>query len=213
MISIVRSGRALLLCAAITLVSAAASARPAEAPAASVEVYRTWLAEKAGRAADVRAFELYLAHQGVGGVFPTYQLLRSESSWAQCGGRPFALAPRALWPHVVRTLSFIRAWIVPKTGSLEVVSGYRDPTFNACAGGAPQSAHIGFWALDLVPIGPIRREDMVARLCAVHAAHGAAAHIGLGFYAGMRFHIDSWAFRRWGADRHSASSPCPGATG
>src|ERR1700741_2519107 len=101
MILIVRSGRALLLCAAITLVSAAASARPAEAPAASVEVYRTWLAEKAGRAADVRAFELYLAHQGVGGVFPTYQLLRSESSWAQFGRGPLSLAPRAVLPQVV----------------------------------------------------------------------------------------------------------------
>ena len=212
MISLARLARALLLCAALVLVSAAAPP-PTQAPGASVEAYRTWLAEKPGRAAEVHAFEHYLARQGVAGVFPTLQILRSESSWVRCGGRPFALAPRALWPHIVRTISFIRTRVVPKIGPLEVVSGYRDPALNACAGGAPQSAHVGFWALDLVPPGPISREEMIARLCAVHAARGPAAHIGLGFYAGMRFHVDSWAFRRWGADHHSATSPCVGASG
>jgi len=211
MVSLAGLARASLLGAALVFVSAAAPPEPA--PQAPVEAYRAWLAEKPARASEVGAFERYLAKQGVAGVFATYQILRSESSWARCGGRPFALAPRAAWPHIVTTLKFIRAWVVPETGPLEVVSGYRDPALNACAGGASQSAHVGFWALDLVPTGPIRREEMIARLCAVHAAHGRAAHIGLGFYAGMRFHVDSWRFRRWGADRHGASSPCLGVTG
>jgi hypothetical protein len=32
--------------------------------------------------------------------------------------------------------------------------------------------------------------------------------IGLGFYAGNRFHVDSKGFRRWGADGKGATSPC-----
>jgi hypothetical protein len=204
--------RAALIGAGFLLVVAAA-APPLEPPPPSLAAYRAWLAEAPGRAAEVGAFERYLARQGVAGIFPTYQVLRTESSWVHCGGRPFTLAPRTVWPHIVRTLSFIRAFVAPNTGPLEVVSGYRDPRLNVCAGGAAQSAHVGFWALDLVPTGPITRDVMIARLCAVHAAHGRTANIGLGFYAGTRFHVDSWAFRRWGADRHSASSPCLGVAG
>ena len=32
--------------------------------------------------------------------------------------------------------------------------------------------------------------------------------IPLGFYQGMRFHIDTNGFRRWGSDYHTATSPC-----
>jgi hypothetical protein len=32
--------------------------------------------------------------------------------------------------------------------------------------------------------------------------------IGLGFYSGLRFHVDSRRFRVRGADGHAATSPC-----
>jgi tRNA(Leu) C34 or U34 (ribose-2'-O)-methylase TrmL len=54
----------------------------------------------------------------------------------------------------------------------------------------------------------MNRSALIARVCANHGQHGAAYHIGLGFYDELRFHIDSRSFRRWGADYHSSTSPC-----
>jgi hypothetical protein len=179
---------------------------------ASDEAFQEWLAQDRERAAEVQAFQNYLAQKGVAEVLPAYQILRSETAWAECGGQPFTIAPRAAWPHIVGTLDFIRDRVVPHTGPVEVVSGYREAKLNACSGGASKSAHVGFWALDLVPVGPISREEMVAKICATHARHGRAAHIGLGIYSGRRFHIDSKSFRRWGSDYRGASSPCNGVT-
>jgi hypothetical protein len=214
----VRFLRSLVL-AAVMLVSATAVPR-AEAPSAGERIegasriaFQLWLAFRPARAAEVNAFSGYLTDHGVGGVFPVHQILRSESSWRRCSGEPFAMPPRELWPNVVDTLKFIRDRVIPETGQLEVVSGYRTPDANRCAGGASQSAHVGFWALDMVPAARIDRDQMIARLCAMHARHGARANAGLGFYNGMRFHIDTKRFRRWGADRSGGSSPCAGITG
>jgi hypothetical protein len=44
-------------------------------------------------------------------------------------------------------------------------------------------------------------------LCAVHARRGPDYGVGLGFYAFLRFHIDTTKFRRWGADPDSTSCP------
>jgi hypothetical protein len=120
------------------------------------------------------------------------------------------LAPRAEWPHVVGALRFIRDQVAPNTGELEIVSGYRDHALNKCSGGSSASAHVGFWALDLEPVAKISREAMFAKLRPVFAARGRAARIGLGFYDGTRFHIDSRSFRTWGSDGRGASSPCNG---
>jgi hypothetical protein len=180
-------------------------------PLSSPLAFQVWLALKPARAGDVRAFERYLGAQRVAGVVPLHQIMRSESDWARCRGEPFVVAPRALWPNIVKTLRFLRARVVPAIGPVNVVSGYRSAPANACSGGARASAHLGFFALDLVPAGALGRAAIIARLCAVHAAHGAAANIGLGFYGGRRFHVDSLRFRRWGADHHGASSPCGAA--
>ena len=183
---------------------------PPDPPPATAAMYQQWVASVPGRDSEVAAFEAFLTSQHVAGVFPIYELLRSESLWAECGGQPFVLAPRAEWPHLVGTLRFIRDQVVPHTGPLEIVSGFRDPALNTCSGGASASAHVGFWALDLEPVSQVTRNEMVASLCPVYAAQGRAAHIGLGFYDGTRFHIDSRSFRTWGADTRGASSPCNG---
>jgi hypothetical protein len=198
-------------CLALTLTTVAFAASPEytpDPPPATAEMYRSWLAAVPGRDSEVRAFEDFLTSQSVAGVFPTYEILRSESFWAECGGQPFVLAARAQWPHVVGTLRFIRDQVVPKTGPLQIVSGYRDLALNKCSGGSSASSHVAFWALDLEPVGDIGLAAMIADLCPVYAARGRAAHIGLGFYDGRRFHIDSKSFRTWGADTHGASSPC-----
>ena len=35
----------------------------------------------------------------------------------------------------------------------------------------------------------------------------------LGFYDGLRFHVDSKSFRRWGSDNHGKTSPCATVNG
>jgi hypothetical protein len=172
--------------------------------------FARWVQEADGRAAEVHAFESYLQQQSVGDVLPVSQLLLNATSWRGCVAAPYSLPPRALWPNVVPTLRFIRDHIVPALGPVSAVSGYREPELNACAGGATHSAHALYFALDLVPLSAIDRRAMIAAVCRVHARFGAASHVGLGFYQGLRFHIDTHGFRRWGADWHSATSPCAG---
>jgi uncharacterized protein YcbK (DUF882 family) len=58
--------------------------------------------------------------------------------------------PRDLWPNIVPTL-----WYAGKLrevfGPTVVGSGYRDPRHNQEVGGAPDSLHLYFNALDLTP--------------------------------------------------------------
>ena len=190
------------LCASLLLPSGQAQA------ARGPDDFAAWVHAAPGRAAQVQAFETYLRRAGVGAVLPLSQLLLSASSWAACGVAPYSLAPRALWPNVVPTLRFIRARIVPVLGPVAAVSGYRDPVLNKCAGGAPKSAHALYYALDLKPLRLSNRDKMIAAVCKLHARFGPAAHAGLGFYEGLRFHIDTNGFRRWGSDYHAATSPC-----
>jgi hypothetical protein len=45
-------------------------------------------------------------------------------------------------------------------------------------------------------------------LCGVHSRTGANYNAGLGFYAYLRFHVDSTKFRRWNMDP-AVASECP----
>jgi hypothetical protein len=93
--------------------------------------------------------------------------------------------------------------------SVEAVSGFRNAELNQCSGGAKASAHRHFYALDLIPANEdISRSAMIRDICRVHTQRGDDLGIGLGFYAGNRFHVDSKGFRRWGADGRGATSPC-----
>ncbi len=53
-------------------------------------------------------------------------------------------------------------------------------------------------AVDMVPLRPISREALMSALCAIHVASDASTGAGLGFYKGIRFHIDSRKYREWG---------------
>lgn len=167
-----------------------------------------WAHATPGRAKEVRAFEDYLRRQGVGNVLPLSQVMLNASSWRACNVAPWSVAPRELWPHVVPTLRFIRSRIVPTLGPVAASSGYREPALNTCSGGAPKSAHALYYALDLTPLRFKDRDKMIAAVCKLHTRYGARANLGLGFYQGMRFHIDTNGYRRWGSDYHTATSPC-----
>jgi hypothetical protein len=170
--------------------------------------YRSWYLAVPWRAAQVRAFNDYLAGAEVAGVVPTWQLLRTATSWKDCGGQPFEVPPPTEWPHMVQTLRYVRDYVIPAVGPVEPVSVYRNPTLNVCAGGAPESAHKLDSAIDLVPLRPIDRITLMRTLCGVHSAHGAPYNAGLGFYAYLRFHIDSTKYRRWNMDP-AVASECP----
>lgn len=170
--------------------------------------YRSWYLALPSRTAQVKAFNDYLVGAQVGGVVPTWQLLRTATSWQACGAQPFEIPPTEDWPHIIDTLRYIRDYVIPSLGPVEPVSVYRNPTLNVCAGGAPESAHRLYSAIDMVPLRPITREAMMKTLCGDHSAHGEAYHAGLGFYAFMRFHVDSTKYRRWNMDP-AVAAECP----
>lgn len=143
---------------------------------------------------QTRPFRDMLVEARLYTVVPIDQLLRSASDWRPCQAEPYAVAPTAQWPAVRATLTLLQhlrqADILPP---FEVVSAYRGPALNACAGGAAQSAHLRAFAVDLLlPPGtdltPLQRfwQD-----------HGASWSMGLGRYRSGRIHIDTAGYRRW----------------
>lgn len=169
--------------------------------------YRRWVAQAPFRPMYVRAFNNYLIANGVGGVAPTWQLLRTASQWERCAAEPFEVPPTSEWANIVATLRFIGDSVVPVIGSVEPVSVYRNPSLNVCAGGAQASTHREMGAVDIVPLRPTSREALMLDLCEVHLRY-AGRSIGLGFYKGLRFHIDSRKFREWGTASSRGAYGC-----
>jgi hypothetical protein len=170
--------------------------------------YRSWYLAAPWRAGQVKSLNDYLASAQVTGIVPTWQLLRTATSWRECGAQPFEVPPPDEWPHMVQTLRYIRDYVIPAVGPVEPVSVYRNPSLNQCAGGAPESAHKLDSAVDLVPLRPIDRISLMRTLCGTHTQHGAPYQAGLGFYAYLRFHIDSTKYRRWNMDP-AVAAECP----
>ena len=161
--------------------------------------YRYWVGGAPYRSMYVRAFNDYLVNNGVGGVAPTWQLLRTASDWQKCGHQPFEVPPTTAWPNIVAALRYVGAFIEPVIGQVEPVSVYRNPSLNVCAKGALTSTHLTAGAVDMVPLRPISREALMVTLCRIQRDKGSWNSIGLGFYKGLRFHIDSKKAREWGA--------------
>ena len=181
------------------------------APGQTAADYNAWLAASPANRASVRAFRDRLAAEGVDGIVPVWQLIRTSSSWRECGAQPFEVAPADKWVHIVETLKFVRDEVVPAIGQVEALSAYRNERLNACSAGAPRSAHRMFFALDLTPVNAsVDRSAMIRDICRAHARDGRSYDTGLGFYSGRRFHVDSSGYRKWGADGRGASSPCAG---
>ena len=170
--------------------------------------YLAWLARSADARAKVLAFNQFLALEGLNDVVPNWELLRTASMWRDCNGPRFEVAPFAEWQHIARSLRYVHDHVVPVIGPVQAVSGYRDDALNKCAKGAPESAHRHFYAIDLVPIRPLSRAGLIRSMCAIHQWRGEQYDVGLGFYSGTRFHIDSKGYRRWGPDGTGATSPC-----
>ena len=179
------------------------------APGQTPADFGAWLERSPAHRARLAAFRDRLRAEGVDNVVPLWQLVRTSSSWRQCGAEPFEVAPADKWPNIVTTLKFVRDKVVPAVGPVEALSAYRNEGLNACSDGAPRSAHRLFFALDLTPIrAEVSRAGMIHDICAAHAREGRAYNAGLGFYSGRRFHVDSNGYRKWGPNGSGASSPC-----
>jgi hypothetical protein len=179
------------------------------APGQTADDFRNWLRASPAHSAQLTEFRKYLAAEGVDSVVPLWQLVRTSSSWSECGAEPFEAPPADKWAHIVETLKFVRDEVVPAVGAVEALSGYRNDKLNSCSDGAPKSAHRQFFALDLTPVNKaVTRADMIRSVCVSHARDGRAYEAGLGFYTGRRFHVDSHGFRKWGPDGRGATSPC-----
>jgi hypothetical protein len=160
--------------------------------------YRAWIAQASWRPVYVKAFHNYLVTYGVGGVVPTWQLLRTATDWQKCGAQPFEVPPSNAWPNIVAALRYVGTYIVPRIGPVEAVSVYRNAALNTCAKGAQESTHLLMGAVDMVPLRPISREALMTELCRIHRSSGERFYTGLGFYKGIRFHIDNKKYREWG---------------
>lgn len=195
----------------ITLAALAASPSPASSlPEGQGKAdYLAWLARDPGARAQVLSFKSFLDAADVDQVLPTWQLVRTASMWRECKGPRFEVAPFAEWQHIAGTLKFVKNHVEPVIGDVEAVSGFRNAELNSCSGGAKASAHRHFFALDLVPArAELTRGAMIRSICKIHEFRGPQYDVGLGFYTGTRFHIDSKGFRRWGPNGKGATSPC-----
>ncbi len=169
--------------------------------------YQSWV-RNPDNAAALAAYSDYLYRAGVGDVVPIWQLARTASQWSDCGQPPYEVPPVETWPNIVNTLRFVRDQVIPAVGEVEVVSSYRNPVLNKCAGGSSKSVHMLNTAVDLTPIYFYSRSDLMSRLCTIHARAGRTASAGLGFYVGLRFHIDTWKYRAWGISAAEGGNQC-----
>jgi hypothetical protein len=153
---------------------------------------------------DVDTFGAYLVSEHLADVVPMYQLLRSASMWKECHAEPFEVPPPSEWEKVRDVLILLRdlqqRGVLP---SFEVVSAYRDPRLNRCAGGAPGSSHQKF-ALDIAPLSP----EVGANLCRFWREEGKEWDMGVSRYPTGRIHIDRTGYRTWGASHKRGSSYC-----
>ena len=78
--------------------------------------YRNWYAASPAHRIAVTSFNTYLTTYGVGGIVPTWQLLRTATAWQHCGAQPFEVPPVTEWPHIVQTLRYINDYVVPRSG-------------------------------------------------------------------------------------------------
>lgn len=207
--------RAAILALLLTPAPAASAAQPNGTTAEPYVIagqdlagYRAWVAADPEHAIKLSGYADYLAKAGVGDVVPVWQLARTASDWAKCGQPAFEVPPPELWPNIVNSLRYVRDEVKPAVGELEAVSVYRNPILNQCAHGSPKSAHQLNIGVDLVPRYPFDRRELMSRLCTVHARSGLRYGAGLGFYVGLRFHIDVWSYRTWGITGEEGGDQC-----
>ena len=169
----------------------------------------TFAAWKQQNAAAVSEFHAHLATLELHTVVELAQLLRSASSWQECSAEPYAVPPQEQWQSVESVLRLLKELTEKQIlGSFVVHSAYRNQDLNKCAGGAPGSAHLRSFAVDLTPTGS---EDVTAKLCSFWREQGRTWRMGFSRYPSGRLHIDTSGYRTWGSDHTGRSAVCSAA--
>lgn len=169
--------------------------------------FQLWMKDPI-HAKQTKRLESYLVKQDVANVFPPEQLLSSDVLWRVCMAEQFIVPPEKDWPHMVQTLRLVQKEIIPLVGNVEALSVYRSAKINRCIRGGSQIFHLSFHAIDMQTKVPVKRPELIRKLCNLYRTKGKILNMGLGIYAGQRFHIDAAGFRTWGKDYKSSSSPC-----
>src|SRR5688500_12268713 len=79
--------------------------------------FKRWLARDGARKETFGRFEEFLADQGVAGVVPAWQLLRTDAYQAdRCGFGAFELPPETKWAAIVPTLRLVEQEVIPVVG-------------------------------------------------------------------------------------------------
>jgi len=149
------------------------------------------------RSQEFQAFQAHLREHEVHDVVPAWTLWRQGTDWRGLREPAFAVPPRKAWPGIVPTLQVLRDHVIPASGPVEVVSGFRTERYNARAGGAKGSRHKWFEAVDVVPRRTWARSELHRALLSVWRRRGPSTSLGLGLYGGTRFHVDTHRHRRW----------------
>ncbi len=190
-----------LVCGLIATVGPALAAAAAKDDERGADMFWRWQRD---HRSEVFEFEAYLAKHKVNDVAPTYQLLRTASMWKECKAEPFQVPPAENWLESVAVLRLLQE--LRRVGALEsfaVVSAYRDPQLNRCAGGSGGSSHMRF-AVDILPFTPGTDE----KLCTFWRESGKTWNMGFSRYPTGRIHVDRTGWRSWGADHSKGSSFC-----
>ena len=89
----------------------------------------------------VTSFNKYLLTYGVGGILPTWQLLRTASSWQRCGAQPFEVPPSPSGRISSKRCATCSDYVVPDRRPGRSGVGVSQPIVERAPGGAPESAH------------------------------------------------------------------------
>lgn len=185
---------------------------------ANQHAFAQWLnahGKHSQRVHDVATYYNYLKqHLGGYDVPPMWQLLTTARDWQGCHQEQFEVPPPELWANILPTLRLYaklkHQGILPN--SSEIRSTYRNPTLNACAGGALNSSHKHHQAIDIwIPEYEYDAERLQAiktALCQYWRYQGQADNFGLGLYQTGAIHIDTAKYRTWGGHHTAGLAFC-----
>lgn len=172
--------------------------------------FKRWAQSGFNRTRELDRYANYL-ERSTGTIPPLNQLTLSARSYAKCGRDAYMLAPSNLWPQMVPTLNLYKLLLAQGVlpASSEIVSVYRDPALNRCAGGVGGSKHMDNNALD-IELNQDGYEHALTmnKLCEFWKSNGARYGFGLGIYRGGSIHIDTSGYRHWGSNYSSSTSTC-----
>lgn len=101
--------------------------------------------------------------------------------------------PRELWDNVVETVLFADQVRDRFGHPLKVLSAYRSQKYNKRIGGAQNSYHVHFMAVDLAPIGgKVDRLHYIAMAVREDIGHGGVGRYSWGVHIDSREALANW---------------------